>query len=315
LLSVYRFRRQIIHLDYADRLTQGSPIGLGLLLRHLRLGDYGDYAAVVEANSSRLLGRMRYTLGRRAAHLTFLMPQDAVETTPAAVLLDSLAAIAGERGALCLVAQAADEMGAFELLRRSGFAVYAWQRFWRVMDARPPEQMNYSWRPYRPADENAVRSFHQQLTPPLVQAAEAFEPRFAAGWVFYQADLLRAYIDVQTGPRGVCLQPLIHPEVADAGALLDALLAYPDRWLGRPVYMAARSYQAWLEPLLEARGDAAGPRHSLMVRHLVVFSRVLQPAGSQAALEKGWLGPTPSVHTIKDNKRVQSDLYDTETHN
>jgi len=304
----------VVCLDQTGRLTHGSPIGLGLLLRHLRLGDYGDSAAVVELGRSRLLGRMRYTLGQRAAHLTFLMPQDALESTPGAVLLDSLAAAAGERGALCLLAESADDLGTFELLRRSGFAVYAWQRYWRVA-AAPQAAADLSWRPYRAADENAVRSLHQQLTPPLVQAAEAFEPRFASGWVHWQSGALRAYVDVQSGPRGVCLQPLIHPEVSDAGALLDTLLAYPDRWLGRPVYLAVRSYQAWLEPLLEARGVPASIRHSLMVRHLVVFSRSLQPATAQAALEKGWAGPTPTAHTINGNKRVQSELYDTETHN
>jgi hypothetical protein len=39
-------------------------------------------------------------------------------------------------------------------------------------------------------------------------------------------------------------------------------------WGSRPVYVCVRSYQAWLETVLEDLGADAGPRQAVMVRRL-----------------------------------------------
>jgi hypothetical protein len=42
----------------------------------------------------------------------------------------------------------------------------------------------------------------------------------------------------------------------------------------RPVYLAVRSYQAWLEHALEDAQAQVSPRQALMVKHLVKLQRI-----------------------------------------
>jgi hypothetical protein len=82
------------------------------------------------------------------------------------------------------------------------------------------------------------------------------------------------------------LAPLIHPDAADVGANLSALIGGLPNRAGRPVYLCVRSYQAWLEPVLEDLGASAGPRQAVMVKHLARLIKdeqsvnVVQPAGA-----------------------------------
>ena len=67
--------------------------------------------------------------------------------------------------------------------------------------------------------------------------------------------------------------------------VLTSLLIHQRNPLGRPIYMAIRSYQAWLENVLADLGGSAGPRQALMVKHLAHLVkdeqavRAKQPAG------------------------------------
>jgi hypothetical protein len=53
----------------------------------------------------------------------------------------------------------------------------------------------------------------------------------------------------------------------------------------RPVYLCVRSYQIWLEPVLEELGALAGPYQVVMVKHLAHMLKdeqavkAVQPAG------------------------------------
>jgi hypothetical protein len=64
------------------------------------------------------------------------------------------------------------------------------------------------------------------------------------------------------------LAPLIHPEATGVAAKLSTLLAHLPDHRSRPVYLRVRSYQAWLEPVLEDLGATAAPRQAVMVKHL-----------------------------------------------
>ena len=66
------------------------------------------------------------------------------------------------------------------------------------------------------------------------------------------------------------LTPVIHPEVPDVATKLASLLNELPNRQGRPVYLCIRSYQAWLEPVLEdLGGKPAAQRQAVMVKHLV----------------------------------------------
>jgi hypothetical protein len=84
---------------------------------------------------------------------------------------------------------------------------------------------------------------------------------------------------------GIVLFPLIHPEATDVSAkLLSVIHQLPNRG-GRPIYICVRSYQAWLEPVLEDLGAKSSARQAVMVKHLTRMVkdeqavRAAQPAG------------------------------------
>ena len=201
--------------------------------------------------------------------------------------LEWLARVAGERGALRVVAEVDERSAAFEGLRRTGFVVYAWQRVWSFSPSGERPEASNLWRPMRSVDEGAVRSLCQLLLPPLALAAETFLLRPGQGLVHCRGDELLAYVSVLSGAQGVYLIPIIHPDVENVEELLRDLLWGQSRGRNRPIYLTMRSYQAWLEPVLAGFQGGVAPRQALMVKHLARLQRA-EVTASQAVLEHAW---------------------------
>jgi hypothetical protein len=103
---------------------------------------------------------------------------------------------------------------------------------------------------------------------------------------------------MMSGMAGIVLTPLIHPEISNGGERLAGLVnSVPDR-RSRSVYFCVRSYQAWLEPVLEDLGARATSRQAVMVKHLTHLLREEQtvPAVPSAA------GIQPSRVTRMDKR-------------
>jgi hypothetical protein len=155
-----------------------------------------------------------------------------------------------------------------------------------------------------PLDEIALRSLYQSLVPPLVQSAEPFVLNSHQGLVYrHKHGEVQGYVESRRGPRGVYLQPVIHPDVEDSqGLLVDLLQALPALYLGRPVYIAVRSYQSWLEAALEDLHGQAAPRQALFVKHLASAQRVLA-TNKRLVMEKQQAEPTaPMVNNYSKTK-------------
>lgn len=240
-----------------------------------------------------LIGQMQYAVGERSARVVFLMPSDALDQPGLSHLLDNLAAQAGAWGAFHLLAEVEEGSCALEGMRRSGFSVYAWQRIWQFRSTLE-HQKNGSprWQPASSIDENAIRNLYQSLVPPLVQSAEPLTSRRLQGWVYRQEGEILAYMEGVYGPHGVYLQPLIHPAVENVSQVIADLLVRQPGLLNRPVYMAIRSYQAWLETIVRDLECQVGPRQALMVKHLVVQQRAAALAARHSVLEKYTVDPT-----------------------
>jgi hypothetical protein len=304
-LALARYRNQVLSLDSALILTRGSPVGLLAALSDLNPMRY-SFTGVVPASDCdpKLIGQMRfkaYTQGQRSARLSFMAPSDAGGSPGISDLLDGLTCQAGDWGAINLLAEAEEHHPIFENLRRSNFFVYAWQRIWRFVPAAKDQKGASSrWKSALPQDEIALRSLYHALVPPLVQSAEPFVLNSHQGLVYRQNGEVLGYIEGRRGPRGVYLQPVIHPDVEDArGLLVDLLQALPAFYLGRPVYIAVRSYQSWLEAALEDLHGQAAPRQALFVKHLASAQRVLA-ANKRLVMEKHQAEPTaPMVNNVK----------------
>ena len=216
--------------------------------------------------------------------MTFLAPAEYVNQL-AAALLDHLAAQAGEWGAFHLLAEVDEDSPVFRTLRNSGFAMYAWQRAWKlpILDAGSDQG---SWRQADEMDWPAIQSLYGQIVPALLNPVEAL-PIQVAGLVCRPEGNLQAYITVKSGPAGVWIQPLIPPDSVCVSEQLTGLASGKTGWRPRNVYVCVRSYQAWLESVLEDLGAEAGPRQAVMVRRLAKTIKELQsvPAMEQVLVK------------------------------
>jgi len=277
--KIARYRNDVLTLDNARALTRGHPLGtVGLLAyvnpaRHL-------YAAIKNSNNSDLLGGIIHTRGESFAKLLYLAPHSNLHDPELPALIEHLTAQAGEWEALHVLAEIDEASDVFPALRTSGFSVYAWQRVWDVSQLEKTESSsNLRWSRMQPVDLHAVQSLHYQIVPQLLHPIEPASSRII-GFVCRDA---KCYASVASGVYGIVLTPLIHPEVSDVGDKIVSLVTgLPDR-RGRAVYLNVRSYQAWLEPVLEDLGAQASSRHAVMVKHLAHLVKNGQTARSVPA--------------------------------
>ncbi len=294
--------------DSAQALTHGSPVGPLSLLARLNpsIGSYTGICSSTNGNIP-LVGHMRYAVGDRSARILFLMPEEGLNQPSLNYLLEHLAVQAGGWGAFHLLAEIEETSGALEGMRRSGFSVYAWQNIWKYAPKGETSPANGSsnaglkdsqaaWKPASSIDEISIRNLYQSLVPPLVQSAEPLTSRRLPGWIYQQDGEILAYVEGVYGPHGIYLQPLIHPAVENVRQVLAGLLDRQPTLLGRPIYLAIRSYQAWLESVVRDLEYQVGPRQALLVKHLVLHQRDTVPA-RHMVLEKYKTEPTaPLMH-------------------
>jgi len=262
--TIARYRNDVLTLDSARALTRGHPLGaMGLMAyinpaRHL-------YAAISNGGESALLGGVIHTRGDSFAKLLYLAPSSQLHDPQLPALIERLAFQAGEWQAVHVIAEVEENSDVFPALRMSGFSVYAWQRFWDVSLLEKTESANGGeWRRIQSVDLHAVQSLHYQIVPQLMHPVEP-APNRVIGFV-HQG--LKCFANVTSGMYGIVLTPLIHPDEQHVSEKIASLVAsLPDR-RGRPVYLNVRSYQAWLEPVLEDLGAKASARQAVMVKHL-----------------------------------------------
>ena len=130
-------------------------------------------------------------------------------------LLEEVAAEAGRRGAQNLIAEVDEHSAEYEMLRRSGFSIYARQEIYQLQPPVPPGPSS-ALRKRTAADGLAVLALYDNVVPRLVQQVEPAPPAKGNGYVFSRGGELQAFLQVGRGTRGCFVQPFLHPEVQDA---------------------------------------------------------------------------------------------------
>ncbi len=293
LPALYACRNQSVFLDSALVLTRGPLTVAGALFSYAvpSLGVTTVAHTPNGNNKSDLFGQVIQRRGSPFAHLTFLSPISGLEAPEFGEVLDALMSKSSEQGAFRLLADVDEHTPAFESLRRASFAIYTRQRLWQdnsqSKEKGEPETQNTPWRNASQKDLSAIRTLYNNLVPGLVQQVEPFTvSQRLNGLVFFQDGNLVAFAELNYGPRGIWVQPFIHPDTEDVTGRLQSLLASLPNRRSRPVYVCVRSYQSWLEPALEEMDASAGSQQAVMVKHLAVAQRVLQPV-TVTSLETG----------------------------
>jgi hypothetical protein len=270
--ALHRCRFQSIYLDSARALTRGPQLLPGALLSYLAPAT-GVFTCVLDEGASveaPIMGQFTHALGSQFARLAFLTPETALESASVTTLLEHMAALSGERGALRLMADVDERTRAFDALRRSGYAIYSRQRIWRFTPRSGGAAPSSVWRASTSRDEIAIRSLYNNLVPGLVQQVEPYVAQQLKGMVYHHDGELLAFVEFRYGHRGVWIQPFVHPDVQDMAGHFSALIQKIPNRFSRPLYICVRSYQSWLETTLEDLGAESSPRHAVMVKHLAI---------------------------------------------
>ena len=280
LPTVYRYRSEAVSLDPVRLLTRGNPLGAMGMMSYVNPRRH-IYTAISDNNGATLLGGIIHTNGESFAKLLYLAPGSRLDDHALPELIEDLTAEAGKWGAFHVLAEVDETSEAFVPLRMAGFSVYAWQRMWDI-SALPVGNDVPKWPRVGAEDLATIQSLYHQIVPPLLQPLEPM-PKRASGFICSEG--ARCYVNTSSGMLGIVLLPLIHPETSDVSVKLLALIKHLPNRSGRPVYFCVRSYQAWLEPVLEDLGAKSAARQAVMVKHLTRLVkdgqpvRAAQPAG------------------------------------
>jgi hypothetical protein len=288
---LYRYRKRGIFLDSALALTRGPMlVPAGALLSYLAPAT-GIFTYLCDQGKNKktpLLGQVRHSSGSSAARLSFVAPENMLETTNLPSMLDQVTYRLGTRGAFHVLAEVDDSLKAFEVLRQAGFAIYARQSIWVLKGMPAVETEQDDWRLCRVEDLNAVIGLYNDLVPGLVQQIEPPPKNHVHGLLCCEDGEIKAYVELRYGKRGIWAQPFVHPDSHGFAGRLMSLLEYLPNRRSRPVYVCIRSYQSWLEGAIQGAGAVEVVRQAVMVRHLAVTKKMAEafklPAmnGSQA---------------------------------
>jgi GNAT superfamily N-acetyltransferase len=291
-----RYRRDLLSLDTARILTRGDPLGAAALLSYLD-PRRNIYTAVASDDGGSLMGQVTLREDETSARLTFLAPAEALNGLTQS-LLEHLVTQVGEWGAFHLLAEVDEDSPAFRLLRQAGFAMYAWQRIWKLPASGQAGNKDI-WRQAAETDWPAVQSLYGQIVPALLHPVEVL-PKQVMGLVCSEGNL-QAYVAVNSGPKGVWIQPIVPPDSDCVSEQLAGLTNAVSDWRDKPIYVCVRSYQAWLESVLEDLGAEAGQRQAVMVRRLAKLQKVEEKV---SAMDKVLVKPTAPVARVVTNQDI-----------
>jgi hypothetical protein len=291
-----RYRKDMLSLDSARVLTRGNPLSAVALLSYLDPRHH-IYTAVASDGGNSLMGQVTLREEETSARMTFLAPAENINGLTSH-LLDHLVAEVGGWGAFHLLAEVNEDSPAFRLMRQAGFAMYAWQRVWKLPVYNPANQKDI-WRQASEMDWLALQSLYDQIVPALLHPVEVL-PKQVMGLVCSQGNL-QAYVTVSSGPKGVWILPIVPPDSDCVSEQLAGLTSAVSDWREKDIYVCVRSYQAWLESVLEDLGAEAGPRQAVMVRRLAKLQKVEEKV---SAMDKVLVKPAAPVARVVTNEDI-----------
>ena len=273
---IARYRNDALTLNSTRALTRGNPLGTVALMAYVNPAR-NMYSAVTNGDGADLVGGVILARGDTFARLLYLAPASRLDHAALPELVENLVTRAGSWGALHVTAEVDENSDAFVALRQVGFSVYAWQRMWDISGIDGEKNTNSGWKRSHSVNFPGIQNLHHQIVPPLVQPVEPISKNIRG---FICSVDTGCFVSIVTGVYGIVILPLIHPEATNVVEKFKALMPILPERRNRPVYMMVRSYQTWLEPVLEDLGASPGERQAVMVKHLTRRIMEEQPASA-----------------------------------
>lgn len=212
--------------------------------------------------------QVRVEAGKSRAQMDYLIPSEDCENLEPE-LLEGAIKIAGKWGAQVLLADLPSESACQPLFKRLGFNHWARQKVYRLGRERSSHQpLTFSWRTWTSGDMPALEAVYRSLVPGLFQPIEQLTRKAKLGLILQDAKgKCLGFVDYDEGPKGVWLQPFLLPELSEAQVIRDMLACLHVLGMG-PVYISARSYQPWVEAMLQSTEAELVSEQNLVVKYL-----------------------------------------------
>ncbi len=289
-----RLGEKSVVLDSELNFTHTNTDVLGTFVSSVILPQRGLYTLVARSGAQQVVGQFRLKGDDLHAHVVYLAPgyHHGEDDTPYLYLLDAMAREAGRSGAHALVAEVNEHSALFELMRTSGYAVYARQEIWvRHPGSYPSFLGDVTLKEESAQDLVGVNALIHATTPALVQQF-ALPPSDMPRLVYRPHDRVEGYVAYSEGKHGIYVIPYLHPDaMSDAPSILDAALRMIPRNDRVPVFVCVRRYQDWVCEALAELAFEPFTQQALMVKHMTVgvhraafssFKPQLQVIGTRA---------------------------------
>jgi len=287
---LYRYREQALCLDSRRAVIGGAGLMSSALVALFSAATGMAVVADQATESAPLVAVAEHTPQEGLARLLYLAPKTVFSPeTALAPLVEALLAHPALRGARALVADAPRGASWLPALRRAGFRVFARQRLWQ-MPAGPAAEGPGRWRWPRAEERWAADRLYTNLTPPLVRHLLPPPAASPTAVVYVERGEVRGVARWESGPRGVWAVPWLDPDIAAPCDALRALAAFL-RAGEKPLYIAVREAQVWLESPLETLAARPGEPLALLARWVVQPQPATETAPAAARQE----APQPTL--------------------
>jgi len=279
LTALPRYQNQKLYLDNVLRLVYNSGLVSHSLLSILAPSS-GFCTAVEPIDSDQypfLLGQIYHPVDSVSARMVFLAP-GLMDTHPGfASVLTYLATLAGNWGALQVLAEVSLHSLEEEILHQAGFRPYAEQQIWKLPRHIYFESGKKNWIPILRSDALAVVSAYQRILPGQIQRVEP-PPSFPnlQGMISWIDGKVAGFAEIHFGPHGILIDLFTDPALPDLDEYLGALLFQLPYRNTREVYLRVRSYQEQISSALERVGAEPGSRQKAVVKKLAVHYNAKQ---------------------------------------
>jgi len=290
-------------LDAVRLHTRGKPFNLRNVMQ--RIAPLVEQEALIfqEPSGQSCYGQIEKRQSKTYAQMCYLGCQDEVDPIYLTKVLEALVKKAGGWKSYGVLADLPEKSPLFDSFRKAGFCIWARQKVYLLDSGKEGKKgAAQGWRVWNSQDINAMTDIYKAVVPAATQMLEPLTRKSALGLVAYRGDgQLAAFTDLEYGPKGVWAQLVTDPQ-AELESLISTLPRSIPDLLGRPVYLCVRSYQPWLEDLVERLGFQEKGSYILLVKHLVLRTKL-----EQSALQKifetgnveGSLPITQIKHTFK----------------
>ena len=259
--------------------------------------DFSSYTGLAKEMKGKvtLIGRIFMNIGDEASRLAFLdhaRQPVIMPSSPCWIILPGNP----NRGAYRFLAEMDEDDEAFECFRMAGFSVYTRQKIWKIpLEPGLQTELEGEWQPLQSFDVHDVQNLNHAIVPPLVQGAEGLDKRPIRGLVYRINGELLAFVEVISGPSGIYLIPVFHPNLQEPRLVLSAMINKVNGQNGKKIYLAIRDYQSWLQSALEGLNGKSSTRKVLMVKHLVHRQKVAALNPIRKVLEAHGTEPTAPI--------------------